>query len=75
MKPARLLVNIDVGDLAAAERFYCAAFGLAAGRRFDGAVELLGADAPLYLLAKAAGTEERDIYFCPTCQPLPAGTA
>jgi predicted enzyme related to lactoylglutathione lyase len=56
LKPARLLINIDVGDLAAAERFYCAAFGLAAGRRFDGAVELLGADAPLYLLAKAAGT-------------------
>ncbi|MDV8147275.1 Fpg/Nei family DNA glycosylase [Arthrobacter sp. B10-11] len=27
------------------------------------------------VLAKAAGTEERDIYFCPTCQPLPAGTA
>ncbi len=22
------------------------------------------------VLAKAAGTEERDIYFCPTCQPL-----
>ncbi|MEK0153640.1 Fpg/Nei family DNA glycosylase [Arthrobacter oryzae] len=31
------------------------------------------------VLAKGArtgtGTEERDIYFCPTCQPLPAGTA
>lgn len=56
MKPARLLVNLDVGDLDAAERFYTEAFGLKVGRRFDGAVELLGADAPLYLLAKAAGT-------------------
>lgn len=50
------LVNIDVADLAVAERFYCAALGLTAGRRFDGAVELLGLDAPLYLLAKAPGT-------------------
>ncbi len=24
------------------------------------------------VLAKATGTEERDIYFCPTCQPPPA---
>ena len=54
MKMGGLLVNIDVGDLAAAERFYCAALGLTAGRRFEGAVELLGLDAPLYLLAKAA---------------------
>jgi len=53
----RLLINIDVPDLAAAERFYCAAFGLAAGRRFAlDAVELLGADAPIYLLHKATGT-------------------
>lgn len=27
------------------------------------------------VLAKATGAEERDIYFCPTCQPLPAGSA
>ena len=26
------------------------------------------------VLAKETGTEERDIYFCPTCQPTPAGT-
>jgi predicted enzyme related to lactoylglutathione lyase len=52
----RLLVNIDVGDLASAERFYCAAFGLRVGRRFEGALELLGSDAPIYLLAKAGGT-------------------
>ena len=23
------------------------------------------------VLATAAGTEERDIYYCPTCQPAP----
>ena len=51
-----LLVNIDVPDLAAAERFYRDAFGLHAGRRFDGAVELLGAGAPIYLLQNAEGT-------------------
>lgn len=53
----RLLVNIDVADLAMAEAFYTTAFGLAAGRRFgvDG-VELLGADAVIHLLQKSAGT-------------------
>lgn len=51
-----LLVNIDVDDLAAGERFYVAAFGLRAGRRFDGALELLGFEAPLYLLEKNAGS-------------------
>lgn len=50
------LVNLDVDDLGKAERFYTAAFGLHAGRRFDGAIELLGGPAPIYLLAKAAGT-------------------
>ena len=53
---AGLLVNIDVPDLAAAERFYCDAFGLHAGRRFDGAVELLGSSAPVYLLQNAEGS-------------------
>ena len=54
---ARLLVNVDVPDLAEAERFYVRAFGLRVGRRFgEGAVELLGAEAPLYLLRKSAGT-------------------
>jgi len=53
----RLLVNVDVDDLAAAERFYTAALGLRPGRRFgDGAVELLGAEAPVYLLRAEAGT-------------------
>jgi lactoylglutathione lyase len=52
-----LLVNIDVPDLAAAERFYVEAFGLAPARRFgDGGVELGGWPVRLYLLEKAAGT-------------------
>jgi predicted enzyme related to lactoylglutathione lyase len=50
----KLLVNIDVEDLGKATRFYCEALGLRVGRRFDGAVELLGSDAPIYLLEKAA---------------------
>jgi predicted enzyme related to lactoylglutathione lyase len=52
-----LLVNIDVDDLGKAEAFYTAVFGLKTGRRFgqDG-VELLGLSAPIYLLAKAAGS-------------------
>lgn len=52
-----LLVNIDVDDLARAERFYREALGLRAGRRFGaGAVELLGASSPIYLLQKASGS-------------------
>ncbi len=52
-----LLVNIDVHDLEKAIAFYQAAFGLEVGRRFGpGAVEMLGASAPIYLLAKAEGT-------------------
>jgi lactoylglutathione lyase len=53
----RLLLNIDVPDLATAERFYVEAFGLRPARRLgDGVLELLGAGIPLYLLANAAGT-------------------
>ena len=51
-----LLINIDVDDLAAGERFYVMAFGLRPGRRFEGAVELLGAESPIYLLEKHAGS-------------------
>lgn len=52
-----VLVNIDVPDLASAERFYVEAFGLTPSRRFgDGGVELTGWAAPVYLLVKAAGT-------------------
>jgi predicted enzyme related to lactoylglutathione lyase len=46
-----------VSGLAAATRFYGEAFGLIVGRRFgDAGVELIGAGAPIYLLAKAAGS-------------------
>ena len=53
----KLLLNIDVPEIATAEAFYTGAFGLVPGRRFgaDG-LELLGLEAPLYLLAKAEGT-------------------
>ena len=52
-----LLINIDVPDIAAGERFYTAALGLTVGRRFGSDfVELLGAPAPIYLLRKDAGT-------------------
>jgi predicted enzyme related to lactoylglutathione lyase len=53
----QLLVNVDVPDLEAATKFYTEAFGFSVGRRLGGgAVELLGAGAPLYLLAKRAGS-------------------
>jgi len=52
-----LLVNLDVPDLAAAERLYVAAFGLRPGRRLGTAVlEMLGAAVPIYLLAQPAGS-------------------
>ena len=52
-----LLLNIDVPDLPAAERFYGEAFGLRRDRRFgNDALEMLGAEAAIYLLHKMAGT-------------------
>jgi predicted enzyme related to lactoylglutathione lyase len=50
-----LLVNIDVGDLDEAIRFYERAVGLQLGRRlFGGTVaELLGASSLIYLMAKS----------------------
>ncbi|MFS8608879.1 MAG: VOC family protein [Gammaproteobacteria bacterium] len=52
-----LLVNVDVGDLAAGERFYRDALGLAVGRRFGSwGVELRGASSPIYLLHKEEGS-------------------
>jgi predicted enzyme related to lactoylglutathione lyase len=52
-----LLLNIDVPDVETGVRFYTSAFGLTIGRRFGtDFVELLGWPAPIYLLAKAAGT-------------------
>lgn len=53
----RLLVNIDVDDLPRATAFYAEALGLEVGRRFGtDAIELLGLEVPLYLLAKPAGS-------------------
>jgi predicted enzyme related to lactoylglutathione lyase len=52
-----LLINIDVPDIAAGEQFYTSALGLTVGRRFGpGFIELLGAQAPIYLLQKDAGS-------------------
>jgi predicted enzyme related to lactoylglutathione lyase len=52
-----LLINIDVADLASAEAFYTTAFGLKVARRFGNtAIELVGAQTPIYLLRKDAGT-------------------
>ena len=52
-----LLVNIDVDDLEKAVAFYAAAFGLTPGRRLGpGVAEMLGSAAPIYLLAKVAGS-------------------
>ncbi len=54
----QLLINLDVPDLEAAEALYRQAFGLTTGRRLgDDVLELLGAQAPLYLLRNAAGSE------------------
>lgn len=62
---ASFIANLDVPDLAAAEAFYTAAFGLRIGRRLGpGAVELLGGPTPLYLLQNEAGsaaTEDGDV--------------
>lgn len=54
---ASVLINIDVDDIERAVAFYTAAFELRVGRRFDdGFVELLGAEAPFYLLKKPSGS-------------------
>jgi len=53
-----LLINIDVDDLASAEKFYTSAFDLTVGRRFGSSgVELVGASSRIYLLQKAAGSQ------------------
>ncbi|MFY0478187.1 GNAT family N-acetyltransferase [Achromobacter marplatensis] len=53
----RILVNIDVPELEHAIDFYRRAFGLTLHRRLGPkAAEMLGADAPIYLLEKPAGT-------------------
>jgi catechol 2,3-dioxygenase-like lactoylglutathione lyase family enzyme len=54
---ARLIVNVDVDDLEKAVAFYASALGLRVGRRLhDGYVELVGAEAPIYLLVAQPGT-------------------
>ncbi|WP_445514086.1 VOC family protein [Stenotrophomonas sp. 3(2025)] len=62
---ASFIVNLDVPDITAAEAFYTQAFGLRSGRRLGpGALELLGAPTPLYLLQNDAGsaaTEDGDV--------------
>lgn len=53
----RILVNIDVPELEPAIDFYRRAFGLRLQRRLGSKVaEMRGAEAPIYLLEKAAGT-------------------
>lgn len=53
-----LLVNIDVPDLARAEAFYTTGLGFRVGRRLGkGALELLGAGVPVYLLEKPPGSK------------------
>jgi predicted enzyme related to lactoylglutathione lyase len=52
-----LLINIDVPDIERAIAFYTSAFDLSLSRRFGSDyVELLGAQAPIYLLQKAGDT-------------------
>lgn len=52
-----LLVNIDVPDIERATAFYTEAFGLAVTRRLgEGAVELSGWPARLYLLQQPEGS-------------------
>ena len=54
---ARFIVNVDVDDLDRAVSFYTAALGLHVGRRFSGGgIELLGAEAPIYMLVARPGT-------------------
>jgi predicted enzyme related to lactoylglutathione lyase len=54
---SRLLINIDVPDVAAGIAFYTAALALTVGRRFDdGFVELLGGPVPVYLLQAGDGS-------------------
>lgn len=53
----KVVINIDVPELAPAVRFYTAALGLTHSRTLDDDVaELTGADATLYLLEKDPGT-------------------
>lgn len=53
----RVIVNIDVPELAPAVDFYCAALGLRLNRLIeDDVAELAGASCLIYLLRNAAGS-------------------
>jgi predicted enzyme related to lactoylglutathione lyase len=53
----KIIINVDVPDLAPAIRFYTEALGLVHSRTLDDDVaELTGASATLYLLQKNPGT-------------------
>ena len=53
----RVIVNIDVPDLAPAIDFYCAALGLRLSRIIEGDVaEVTGASSIIYLLQNPAGS-------------------
>ena len=52
-----ILINIDVDDLGRAVAFYTRLLGVKVARRFgEMGIELIGGSAPIYLLAKVAGT-------------------
>ncbi len=51
-----LIVNVDVDDLARGVRFYTEALGLEVGRQFPSAVELVGAQASVWLLLNPSGS-------------------
>lgn len=53
----KLLVNVDVPSVTEAARFYVAALGLHVGRTMGpDMIELLGLEAPIYLLEKPAAS-------------------
>jgi predicted enzyme related to lactoylglutathione lyase len=60
-EPMRMVVNIDVPELAPAIEFYSAALGLKLNRILDDDVaELTGASSVIYLLANVAGSSTAD---------------
>ena len=52
----RVIVNIDVPDLAPAINFYCAALGLTLNCIIEDVAELTGASSIIYLLQNRAGS-------------------
>jgi uncharacterized glyoxalase superfamily protein PhnB len=53
----RVIVNIDVPELAPAIDFYCAALGLHLNRIIEDTAELLGTSSVIYLLQNAPDSE------------------